>query len=127
MGFASAEIDIDKDPQEVWAVAGDFEGIGAWMPGVESVVVVGDDRIIKMMGLEITERMESRDDDGRVLVYAIVGGVPVGNHKATISVMASGDGSRVTWDVEVEPDTMTDLMHQTYAGALQAMKEHLGG
>ena len=129
MGFATAEIDIAKDPQEVWAVAGDFGGIGKWMPGVESCIVVanGDDRVLRMMGMEITERLEKRDDEERVLVYGIVGGVPVGNHRATVSVMPSAGGCRVTWDVEVEPDTMTDLMQQTYAGALQALKEYVGG
>ncbi len=34
----------------------------------------------------------------------------MGNHKATISVVTVGDGSHVTWDVEVEPDEMTDMM-----------------
>jgi len=28
--------------------------------------------------------------------------------------------------VEVEPDDMTDLMYQTYEGALRALKDHLG-
>ena len=125
MGKASAQIDIDRPADAVWAVVGDFGGIAGWMPGVESCVVDGDDRIIKMMGMEITERLESRDDDARVLVYAIVGGVPVINHKATVSVAAVGGGSHVTWDLDVEPDDMTDLMHQVYDQSLQALKTHL--
>ena len=36
MGKARAEIDISRPPDEVWAVAGDFSGIGQWMPGIES-------------------------------------------------------------------------------------------
>jgi uncharacterized membrane protein len=127
MGFASAEIDIALPADEVWAVAGDFGGLADWMPGVESCVVDGDDRILKMLGTQITERMESRDCDARTLVYRIVGGVPVGNHRATISVSEAPGGSHVEWDVEIEPDEMTDPMHQTYEGALRALKEHLGG
>lgn len=125
MGKASAQIDIERPADAVWAVVGDFGGIAGWMPGVESCVVDGDDRVIKMMGMEVTERLESRDEDDRVLVYGIVGGVPVINHKATISVAAVGDGSHVSWDVDVEPDEMTDLMHQVYAQSLQALKDHL--
>ena len=125
MGKARAEIDIDSPADAVWAVAGDFGGIAAWMPGVESCVVDGDDRVLSMMGMEIVERLESRDDDERVLVYGIAGGVPVANHKATITVAAVGSGSHVTWDVEVEPDEMTDMMHQVYQQSLQALKEHL--
>jgi carbon monoxide dehydrogenase subunit G len=125
MGKARAEITIDKPAAAVWAVVGDFGDLAGWMPGVESCVVDGDDRFLKIMGLEITERLESRDDDARVIVYGIVGGVPVGNHKATISVIDDGAASRVTWDVEVEPDEMTDFMHQTYQQALEALKAHL--
>jgi carbon monoxide dehydrogenase subunit G len=128
VGKGRAEIQIDKPADAVWAVAGDFEGIGGWMPGIESCVPDGDDRILKMMGMEITERLERRDDEARELVYGIVGGVPgVGNHKATITVVPEGNGSLVTWDVEVEPDEMTDMMQQIYQQSLQALKDHLGG
>jgi len=127
VGKARAEIDIDKPAAAVWAVTGDFGGLAGWMPGIESCVVDGDDRILKMMGMEITERLERRDDDERSIVYGIVGGVPVENHKATITVVPNGDGSHVTWDVEVEPDEMTDMMHQIYQQSLQALKDHLGG
>jgi carbon monoxide dehydrogenase subunit G len=126
VGSGRAEIDIAKAPEEVWAVVGDFGGIGSWMPGLESCVVDGDDRLLKMMGLDIRVGLECRDDDRRILVYAIVGGVPVQNHRATISVESSAAGSRVLWDVDVEPDEMTDLMKQTYQGALEALKQHLG-
>ena len=81
-----------------------------------------------MMGMEITERLERRDDDAREIVYGIVGGVPgVANHKATITVVPDGAASHVTWDVEVEPDEMTDMMHGIYQQSLQALKDHLGG
>ena len=126
MGKARAEIDIDRPADEVWAVAGDFGGIGDWMPGIESCAVDGDDRVLKMMGMEIIERLERRDEDERELVYGIVGGVPVINHKATITVVPDGNGSHVTWDVEVD-DEMTDMMHQVYQQSLQALKDHLSG
>jgi carbon monoxide dehydrogenase subunit G len=125
MGRARAEIDIDRSPDDVWAVAGDFGSIGAWMPGLDSCVVDGDDRFLRMMGMEIIERLERRDPDERVLVYGIAGGVPVANHRATITVWPEGNGSRVTWDVEVEPDEMTDMMHQVYQQSLQALRDHL--
>jgi carbon monoxide dehydrogenase subunit G len=128
VGKARAEITIDKPAAAVWAVAGDFGGIGDWMPGIESCVVDGDDRILKMMGMEITERLERRDDDAREIVYGIAGGVPgVANHKATIIVVPDGAGSLVTWDVEVEPDEMTDMMRDIYQQSLQALQQHLAG
>ncbi len=126
MGQARAEIDIDRPVDEVWAVAGDFGGIATWMPGIESCVVDGDDRIIKTMGMEVTERLERRDEDKHELVYAIVGGVPVINHKATVTVVPRGSKSHVTWDVDVD-DEMTEVLHQMYQQSLQALKEHLHG
>ena len=78
-----------------------------------------------MGGMEIVERLIRRDDGGRVLVYGIVGGpVPVQRHEATITVEPDGDGSRVTWAVEIEPDSMTDLFVQTYQQSLEALKAH---
>lgn len=127
MGKARAEIDIDRPADEVWAVAGDFGSIAQWQPGIESCRVDGDDRVIEVMGLEVIERLQSRDDDQRTLVYGIAGGVPVINHKATITVLSQGSGSHVTWDVEVEPDEMTDFMLQMYQQGLQALKDHLSG
>jgi mxaD protein len=127
MGKARAEIGIARPPDEVWAVAGDFGGIGDWMPGVESCVCDGTDRILRLMGMEIIERLVRRDDDAREMTYAIVGGVPVANHFATVSVVPEDSGSRVLWDVDVEPDDMVAMMQQVYQQNLQVLKEHLGG
>jgi carbon monoxide dehydrogenase subunit G len=127
VGKGHAEIDIDKPADAVWAVAGDFGGIGGWMPGIESCTLEGDDRTLKMMGMEITERLVRRDDSAREIVYGIVAGVPgVGHHEATITVTPEGDASHVTWDVDVEPDEMTDMMQGIYQQSLQALKDHLG-
>ena len=125
MGKARAEIGIARPPADVWAVAGDFGGIGAWMPGVESCVVDGDDRILKLMGMEIVERLVRRDDEAMKLTYAIVGGVPVANHFATVTVVPEDSGSRVLWDVEVEPEDMVAMMQQVYQQNLQVLKERL--
>jgi mxaD protein len=125
MGSARAEIDIDTPPDEVWAVVGDFGGVASWMPGVESCHVDGDDRFIKMMGIEVVEGLRRRDVSARVIEYGIVGGVPVGNHLAAITVEPSGEGSHVTWEVEVEPDEMTDMFRDVYQQSLQALKDHL--
>jgi carbon monoxide dehydrogenase subunit G len=126
MGTARAEIDINRPADEVWAVVGDFGGIGDWMPGIESCHVDGDDRVLKMGGMEIIERLERRDDEEREIVYGIVGGVPVINHKATITVTPDGKNSHVTWDVDVD-DEMLDMMNQVYQQSLQALKDHLSG
>ena len=90
MATGQAAIDIKGSADEVWAVVGDFGGIGGWMPGMDSCRVVGEDRILETMGMTITERLVSKDDGGRALTYAIVDGAPVESHQAVITVSPSG-------------------------------------
>ena len=127
MASAQAAIDIKRSPDEVWAVIGDFGGIGGWMPGIESCRLDGDNRILALGGMEITERLESTSDDDHTQTYSIVSGVPVEFHQATITVSADGNGSKVTWDVEARPDEMTGVMQGMYQQTLDALKAKLEG
>jgi mxaD protein len=127
MATGQAAIDIKGSPDVVWAVVGDFGGIGGWMPGMDSCNVVGEDRILETLGMTITERLVSRDEGGRALTYAIVDGAPVESHQAVITVSPAGETSRVTWDVEAKPDEMADLMVTIYQQALVALKTHIEG
>ncbi len=127
MATAQAAIDIDRSADEVWTVIGDFGGLKSWMPGIESCRVEDSDRILSMMGMEITERLVSKTDDTRSLTYSIVAGAPVESHQATITVTPTGTTSHVTWDVEAKPDEMAELMEGIYQQALEALKTHLGG
>jgi len=127
MAERTAEIDINGSPDAVWALAGDFGGIAGWMPGMESCRVEGDDRILQTMGMTITEHLVAKDDAARAITYAIVDGVPVESHEATVTVTASGDGSHVTWVVDASPDEMADLMQSVYQQSLEALKAHVEG
>ena len=127
MGTATSEIDIDRSADDVWAIVRDFGGIAAWSPGLDSCTVDGDERTVKMFGMEILERLVSSDDTARQLVYSVIGGVPVTHHEATITVTPAGAGSHVTWVAKVEPDEMTDLMKRSYDGAVAALKKHAEG
>jgi len=127
MASAQAAIDIKRSPDEVWAVIGNFGGIGDWMPGIESCRVEGEDRILETMGMTITERLVAKDDAGHWLTYTIASGAPVESHEAVITVSPSGDSSHVTWDVDATPDEMADLMVTIYQQALEALKAHVEG
>ncbi|MBV8560195.1 MAG: SRPBCC family protein [Acidimicrobiia bacterium] len=124
MGKGQASIEIARKPDEVWAVVGDFGGLNAWLPGVESCRLEGDDRHIAMTGMEITEHLVGKDEDARRLTYSIAAGVPVERHEATITVTPDGDRTSVIWDVEVD-DAMTDMFVQIYQQGLEALKAHL--
>jgi carbon monoxide dehydrogenase subunit G len=124
MGSATTEITIDRPADDVWKLVAEFGGLAEWMPGVDSCVVEGDDRRLSMMGMQIVERLVRRDDDTRTLSYSIVGGdLSVEHHEATITVSPAGDGSHVTWSVDVAPDSLVDVMSGAYDGALKSLKQ----
>ena len=127
MGQRIAEIDINGSPDAVWAVAGDFGGIGGWMPGMDSCRVEGENRILETMGMTITEKLVAKDDAARAITYSIVDVVPIESHEATVTVTASGDGSHVTWVVDAAPEEMADLMHAVYQQSLEALKTNVEG
>jgi carbon monoxide dehydrogenase subunit G len=125
MGTGNASVSIDRPADDVWALVGDFGGIGEWMPGIDACRLQGEDRVLDTMGMTITERLVKKDDAARALTYSIVDGAPVERHEAVITVVSDGQGSRVTWDVEALPDDMAGLMASVYQGALDALKTHL--
>jgi carbon monoxide dehydrogenase subunit G len=128
MAKGTSEVDIARSADDVWKLTGDFAGIGDWMPGIDTCTVDGDVRTISMNGMEIGERLVNRDDATRVIVYSIVSGpAPVDHHEATITVTPAGSGSHVTWDVDVEPESMLPLFTQIYQQSLDALKVHAEG
>jgi carbon monoxide dehydrogenase subunit G len=122
-----SEIDIARNADDVWAVAGDFGGLAGWMPGIEGCTLDGDIRTIEMSGMKVGERLVRRDDAARVLVYAIASGAPVDHHEATITVTPAGSNAHVTWAVDVEPEPMVGLFQAIYQQSLDALKAHLEG
>jgi carbon monoxide dehydrogenase subunit G len=124
MGEATVDTTIDKSADDVWAVVRDFGGLANWSPGIESCRVEGDDRIIAMSGMEITEHLFRLDDDARVLVYGVTAGAPMEHHRVTITVLPEGDTSKVTWHVDVKPDEMVPFMQDMYGKGLAALKKH---
>jgi carbon monoxide dehydrogenase subunit G len=128
VGSAEASVSIERPADAVWAVAGDFGGLAGWMPGVESCRLEGENRILEVMGMEITEKQISRDDATRVLEYSIIDSpLNAESHFGKVTVHEDGDASRVTWFVEVVPDGLLDVLAGTYQQALDQLKSHLEG
>jgi len=126
MAEGRAETTIAASPDDVWKLVGDFGGLAEWMPGMESCTLEGDVRTIKTMGIEIKEQLNSSDDAGRTISYSIVDSpMPLQSHVATITVTPQGDGSHVTWAVDVTPDEMMGAFQPIYQQSLDALKARL--
>jgi carbon monoxide dehydrogenase subunit G len=122
MTEGAVDVTVHAAPDAVWAKVGDFGGLREFFPGIESFRLEGEDRIIGMFGMEIRERLLSRDEATRTISYSVVGGVPIERHVATITVAPEGDGSKVTWAYDVEPAEMAPVFGDTYMGALAALE-----
>ncbi len=128
MADGKVEVQIDRSADDVWALIGDFGGLGDWMPGIESCELDGDVRKLQTMGMEIHEQQMSRDDASRTISYSIVQSpMPVEHHLATLSVTPEGEGSVLTWAYEVRPDEMAAAFGPVYEGSAQAVKTKLEG
>jgi carbon monoxide dehydrogenase subunit G len=122
MAEGAVDVTVGAAPDAVWEKVGDFGGIGAFFPGIDSFRLEGDDRIIGMFGMEIRERLVSRDDAARRITYSVVDGVPIDSHEATITVEPDGEGSKVTWAYAVTPDEMAPIFGDTYKAALATLE-----
>lgn len=129
--------DFEASADAVWKKLGEFGEMG-WMPGVNSCEVEGEGlgalRKIAMGPTTIVERLEAHDDAGRSLSYAITEGpIPVQNYLATITVSEAGGGCHVDWTAKfdlpdgVPADAIRPALEGAYGGALDALKELLGG
>lgn len=125
MAKEAVATEVKASADQAWALVGDFQGIGQWFPGIDSVQPDGDDRVLSMFGMEIRERLVERDEAARAITYSIVGGVPVEHHQATVSVTPTDDGCTITWAFEAEPDSMVAILADSYKAALAALKQKL--
>ena len=127
MALIHAETVIDRPPDVVWNVVGDFGGLPAWAPGIEKSRVEGKRRILSMGPMEVHEEELARDDDARTYSYGLVDSPGVEKHLVTVAVLPEGSGSKVTLDCECLPDSLTKLFEPTYETFVTALKAHLEG
>ena len=127
MASGKAEASIARNPDDIWKVLREFGALVEYMPGVDSCTVDGDVRTVATMGIELKEELRNLDDDTRSITYGITES-PMTNmtaHECTISVEAEGDGTHLTWTVNVEPDELLPIFQGTYEGAVKALKKQL--
>lgn len=107
---------IEARADAVWELFRDFGGVARFSPALESCTVEGEGvgavRTIRMPGgLEIRERLEAFDDEGRSLQYSIVGEspIPVDGYLSTVRVSEDGDAAHVEWSSTFTPREGAEL------------------
>lgn len=100
---AKVEKNSTASAASVWAAVGDFCGIAKWHPAVAKCVLSEKDgktfrELTLGDGGKIFEEQVSFDAAKMTYTYKILESVlPVSNYQSTLSVVANGDGSTVSW------------------------------
>jgi carbon monoxide dehydrogenase subunit G len=123
-------IEIDRSPDDVWAVLGDLEGVSAWVPEIAAVRVEGRLRVCTLAGGagEIHEEID-RDGPRRSFHHRqTVHPLGLRRSEGVFVVEPANGGSRVVWEAEVElPDPgreaqVLPLLEHGYRAALAGLK-----
>ena len=116
---------IDADAAHVWKTIGDWENGPADMaPGlVVSSRAEGPVRVVAFAdGRVVRERLVTRDDDARRIVYSVIGDTMRPDHdNAVMHVMSEREGRcRFVWSRDVLPDELAEplLAAMRAAGAV---------
>ncbi len=129
--------DIDAPPAAVWAIVGDFCGIGRWHPQVERCLLSMDEddetARVQVRGLvvkggrgTIVEVETARNEMGRSYSYSFVQGpLPVAAYNATVMVQPNGAGSTVIWTGTFDAAGVSDA--EAVADLTQVYDEGLAG
>lgn len=121
-------IDVDADPDVVWAIVGDPTGVPRWFSKYVEATVEGDIRTLRTAeGAELVERLLERDEAGRSYAYTVIAGPPLASHHASFTVTQRDAGSTIVWHTNaVFQDPSIDTEERLAAaqrGGLQRLKE----
>ncbi len=127
-GSVRRQITVRRPPDEVWALVGDPTRLAEWFPGIVSVEVDGDERVITTgTGIPMPERILTVDPLLRRFQYRITAPI-FREHLGTIDVLALDDGnSLVVYSTDAEPSVMALLIGGGTAGALRRLREIMEG
>jgi hypothetical protein len=136
-GSVTKTIDLPASAGDVWAVVGDFNGLPNWNAGVErSELSNGGKRrtLYLKIGGTVVEDLLDHDNAARRMSYSIIeSAVPVGRHKATLTVHERGPGqSMVHWTCEFEPkgapvEMVEGIFSRIFDGGLKHLAEVIAG
>lgn len=98
---SSMTVSSPLSPDELWKKVGDFCGLAAWSPAIESCFLSEDGKqrtVVLFGGIgKGIATLENWDDTKRSYTYTTVSGLlPTANHHTTVSVTATANGSALT-------------------------------
>jgi hypothetical protein len=127
MASIRTEIEIDVDADRVWGVIGDWaDGPVNMATGhVVSAHADGGERVVTFAsGTVARERLVTRDETARRIVYSLIGDTVCPEHdNAVMQVVADGARRcRFVWSRDVLPDTLAGPLLAAMEAAIPLIK-----
>lgn len=129
-------VEVAAAPEQVWRAIGDFCSIAEWHPAVARCAAGEQDGVAlrtltTVDGAVLVERRVQHSEEGMSYSYQIVESpLPVADYEATLAVMDSAGGSRITWSGDfaaagASDDQALAVISGIYEAGLAALKERL--
>lgn len=127
---------INAPAKEIWAKVSDFGNLHTFVEAVAGCTVEETENgiirtLILQDGGEVTEKLESLDNDGKILNYSIVDSpLPISNYTGTMLVKEAGDNqSEFTWSstFEVSKDAeneMKEVLEGLYSLGVEGLRKN---
>jgi carbon monoxide dehydrogenase subunit G len=132
MATLRKQIDVAVPPAEAWSALREFGALHTRLvPGFVTDCVLEQDGAVRLVtfgnGMQVRERLVTRDDAARRLVYTTEGGRAT-HYNAAVEVLdAHAGGSRLVWTVDLLPDSLAPAIDGMMAIGAQAMQAALRG
>ena len=126
MATLRKQIDVAVSPAAAWGAVREFGALHTRLvPGFVKACVLEQEGAVRLVtfgnGLQVRERLVTRDDAGRRLVYTTEGGRAT-HYNAVVEVLeGTGGGSRLVWTVDLLPDALATAVDGMMDAGAKAM------
>jgi carbon monoxide dehydrogenase subunit G len=129
MATIHKQFEVPAPVDTVWAALRDFGNVHKLAAGFVTDSRIDEGGAVRIVtfanGMQARERLVTRDDAARRLVYTVEGG-RASHYNATAQVQEAGPGrSRFVWTVDVLPDALAPAIAQMMEQGCQAMRSAL--
>ena len=129
MATIQEEFEVPAPAEQVWAVLREFGAVDRLAPGFVTACTLEEEGAVRAItfanGMQARERLVTRDDAARRIVYSASGG-RTSHHNAAAQVIALGpERCRFVWTTDLLPDALAPAIAQMMAAGTRAMQARL--
>jgi carbon monoxide dehydrogenase subunit G len=129
MATIQQEFQVPLPAAQVWQAVRDFTAVHRLAAGFVTECVAEEEGAVRLVsffnGMQVRERLVTRDDAGMRLVYTVEGGRAT-HYNASVQLLPqSGGQTRVVWTIDLLPDALAPAIDQMAQKGAEAMRSTL--